>query len=1083
MKSLVILFCGLFVCYSSYSQSVGINNTGASPDPSAMLDIQSTSKGVLIPRMNTTLRTGISSPATGLLVFDTTTGSFWYFTGASWKNLSVGSELSDADSDTKIEVEQSMDEDSIRLTVKGHEIALIDEKTFHLGASDGSVFIGKNAGKDDDGTNNNSTALGFNALQKDTTGWNNTAVGYESLSQSDAGDNNTAVGANAMKVTKYGDFNVAVGSSALLNNTAGAGNVALGYQTMYSATGAQRNVAIGHKSMFSNTNAERTIAIGNRALYNNDNIDGIIAIGDSALFHNSIGAFKSYHSLDNTAIGDKALKENHLGDRNTALGTRALMNNTAGQENIAIGVDALNQNSTGHQNVAIGNESQLLNNNGNRNVSVGHNTLQNTSGSNNVALGYNSLSSNMSGQNNVGIGTYSSRLNETGDYNIAIGNSSLYKNKEGINNISIGSTSLYNSTSNNNIAIGRNAAHKTTSGEQNLAIGLAALYNNTSISEIVAIGDSALYNNGLGASGDDATLNTAVGFKALRSNEQGKQNTALGHSALTNNDYANYNTAVGSQSLQNNVTGNTNTALGASTLTKHTGGSGNLALGYSSLFDHLTGANNTAVGTYSLLNSTSGTNNVALGYFADGNNETGTNNTIIGYRAGKHSSLHSKSGNVFLGYEAGYSEIGNNKLYIENSNSLTPLIYGEFDNDYLQINGKLNINDNYDFPLIDGTSNQVMSTNGSGEVSWRNVEESQWSNGTGGKIYKTSGNVGINVTDPEFPLDVFSFGNAAKVLASGLISGDKIALQATAYNAPFVTSMDSIIAVKALSSGSAGTNIGILTTTVSGSGQNIGLISQANGINDIAAKFDGQVILGNSLETSNQVMIAPKNNSGASGDASLFLSEDKIGNYGMYWEYNGGDNMINLFGYQNGITHGSHISVGRDNGLITFGDNAFIFNPNVSGDSRFTTDELEIRGGSDLAENFDITIEDIVPQPGMIVSIDPNNIGKLTVTSEPKDKKIAGIISGANGIDTGMYMGQKGSIADGEYPIALTGRVYVLANLEGGIIRPGDLLTSSNQSGFACKVENPTGVEGAIIGKSMSGIDQNGYVLVLVNLQ
>ncbi|MCP4088980.1 MAG: hypothetical protein GY746_04220, partial [Gammaproteobacteria bacterium] len=72
-------------------------------------------------------------------------------------------------------------------------------------------------------------------------------------------------------------------------------------------------------------------------------------------------------------------------------------------------------------------------------------------------------------------------------------------------------------------------------------------------------------------------------------------------------------------------------------------------------------------------------------------NQAGSNNTIIGYQAGKGTALHNKYGNVFLGYMAGYSEHGSNKLYIENSNSSTPLIYGEFDNDILCVNGSLSI--------------------------------------------------------------------------------------------------------------------------------------------------------------------------------------------------------------------------------------------------------------------------------------------------------------------------------------------------------------------------------------------------------
>ena len=155
----------------------------------------------------------------------------------------------------------------------------------------------------------------------------------------------------------------------------------------------------------------------------------------------------------------------------------------------------------------------------------------------------------------------------------------------------------------------------------------------------------------------------------------------------------------------------------------------------------------------------------------------------------------------------------------------------------------------------------------------------------------------------------------------------------------------------------------------------------------------------------------------------------------------------------------------------------------TSPNSRIITDELEIKGGSDFAENFDIITEIIDPLPGMLVSIDKNEVGKLAISSTPYDKKIAGIISGANGIKPGVFMGQKETIADGEYPIALSGRVYVYANEEGGEIEPGDLLTSSSELGYAMKASDNQKTQGTVIGKAMSGIDENGFVLVLVNLQ
>lgn len=72
------------------AQNVAINGTGAAPAASAMLDVSSTTTGMLIPRMSTAQRTAIASPATGLYVYDTTTGSFWYYDGATWQEVLSG---------------------------------------------------------------------------------------------------------------------------------------------------------------------------------------------------------------------------------------------------------------------------------------------------------------------------------------------------------------------------------------------------------------------------------------------------------------------------------------------------------------------------------------------------------------------------------------------------------------------------------------------------------------------------------------------------------------------------------------------------------------------------------------------------------------------------------------------------------------------------------------------------------------------------------------------------------------------------------------------------------------------------------
>jgi hypothetical protein len=151
-------------------------------------------------------------------------------------------------------------------------------------------------------------------------------------------------------------------------------------------------------------------------------------------------------------------------------------------------------------------------------------------------------------------------------------------------------------------------------------------------------------------------------------------NTALGSNALAANTGGGNNAAVGSGALQVNTNGAQNTAVGNSTLQSNIGGGGNVALGYQALNLNDSTGNNTAIGTGALSQNPSGSGNTAIGTGA-GTLSTGSNNIYIGTSAGS------------------ISGTGDNKLYIDITNTSTPLIGGDFVARTLAFNGTGTITD------------------------------------------------------------------------------------------------------------------------------------------------------------------------------------------------------------------------------------------------------------------------------------------------------------------------------------------------------------------------------------------------------
>ena len=167
------------------------------------------------------------------------------------------------------------------------------------------------------------------------------------------------------------------------------------------------------------------------------------------------------------------------------------------------------------------------------------------------------------------------------------------------------------------------------------------------------------------------------------------------------------------------------------------------------------------------------------------------------------------------------------------------------------------------------------------------------------------------------------------------------------------------------------------------------------------------------------------------------------------------------------------------NGNVGIGTNAPVAKLDVNGRTR--TRELEIIGGADIVEGFNT--DGIKPEPGTLMCIDPDRPGIIRPSDTPYDTRVAGVVSGAGGVNAGIKLGHQG-VLDGETLIAMTGRVYVRCTAAAGGIRAGDLLTTSDMPGHAMKAADRTRRPGAVIGKAMSNLDEGtGLVLVLVNLQ
>ncbi len=358
MKYILLLF---FFCSISYAQ-VGIGTT--TPDASSVLEVTSTSSGILIPRMTEVQRTGITTPATGLLVYQTdNTVGFWYYNGSTWVTLDNTPSWDLAgNSGTNASTNFIGTQDDVDLIFKRNNVQ--------------SGFIGTEG-----------TSFGVSALNTLNTGNDNAAFGDGSLAANTSGFGNTALGSEALVNNSSGGRNTAIGRRAMRWNTTTFDNTAIGYESMrgLAASTGSSNTAVGQQSLYNISSGSANVAIGVRSLDNNNTGSSNTAIGGlDCLGTNSSGNF-------NVAIGTNAMRDNSTGGTNTAVGSSSLLTCSTGVDNTALGYAALGAATLGNQNTSVGAQS-------------GNNI---TTGSNNIIVGYNANVPSGTTDNQVRIGNTS----------------------------------------------------------------------------------------------------------------------------------------------------------------------------------------------------------------------------------------------------------------------------------------------------------------------------------------------------------------------------------------------------------------------------------------------------------------------------------------------------------------------------------------------------------------------------------------------------------------------------------------------------------------------------------------------------
>ncbi len=437
-----------------------------------------------------------SSPANGMLRYSQTTPGLEAYYGGAWNTLTASGggssvNLGTAASTTNPQRSGQADTGMFSATSATVSVAVdvsgtgTDEADFsasglNLPVATETLKIGSNNAHWQDNTNVN-MAIGATAFPTTvsqtgggTNGQGDLAVGYHALNANTTGAYNTAVGQLALQVVTTGAYNTAIGTVAMLATTTGSGNT-----------------AVGAFALDSNTTGSSNTALGNTALAGNTTGQNNTVVGYTALWHNTTG-------IDNTGVGANVLAANTTGTNNTAVGYNVASTTLAtGQNNILIGVDSTTDTYAAATSTAIGIGQGVKP--GTNDIAIGYLALANNGGNsqNNTAIGYQALHVDSTGGNNVAVGFDALDDNTTGYGNTALGTTTLVLNGTGIYNTAVGNNALYNNTANYNTGLGYATLFTNTTGVNNTAVGYQAGLDITTGSHNIMLGDYATTGVGI----------------------------------------------------------------------------------------------------------------------------------------------------------------------------------------------------------------------------------------------------------------------------------------------------------------------------------------------------------------------------------------------------------------------------------------------------------------------------------------------------------------------------------------------------------------------------------------------------------